>query len=343
MTIQSGLSSWVLAIVTALKDQGTDTNALMTGIKMNPDKVGDTNYRYSQEQVSNLWKAAVESTGDLEFGLKVARYIRPSTFHVVGYAMSCSSTLKRSTERFVKSARLISDSALVELVAGKNTHTLTVDLNIDGNRPIYQTIDTMMAGFFMLSEWILTKPIIPVAVTFKHGPPKDVTEYNDVFRCEVEFNSPTNSVVFNSSDLTQAIPSANEELAIMLDEMTSEHLSLRYSSRFSRKVREALILTLPNGQPTKGKVAKHLAVSERTLLRRLRDEGTNFQDVLDRLRENLAYDYLNQDDLTIDSISYLLGFSSVGTFSRAFLRWTGRRPSIWRSDRNKARVVSSEV
>src|SRR3546814_2842312 len=65
-------------------------------------------------------------------------------------------------------------------------------------------------------------------------------------------------------------------------------------------------------------------MTERTLLRRLREENTTFQEVLDSLREELAYDYLRRRDLTIENIAYLLGFSSSSTFSRAFMRWTGR-------------------
>src|SRR3546814_8790271 len=74
-------------------------------------------------------------------------------------------------------------------------------------------------------------------------------------------------------------------------------------------------------------------MTERTLLRRLRDENTTFQEVLERLREELAFDYLRRDNLTMEKIAYLLGFSSSSAFSRAFVRWTGQRPSDWREGR----------
>ncbi|MCY1463747.1 Helix-turn-helix domain protein [compost metagenome] len=69
-------------------------------------------------------------------------------------------------------------------------------------------------------------------------------------------------------------------------------------------------------------------MTERTLLRRLKDENTTFQEVLDRLREELAYEYLQNSDCTVLSVSSKLGFSDASTFSRAFKRWTGRRPSL---------------
>jgi AraC-like DNA-binding protein len=115
--------------------------------------------------------------------------------------------------------------------------------------------------------------------------------------------------------------------------MATKYLAFRFGSRFCRKVREVLVDQLPNGEPSKGETARLLNMAERTLLRRLREENTTFQEVLDRLREELAYDYLRRDDLKLEEIAYLLGFSSNSTFSRAFVRWTGKRPSDWREGR----------
>jgi len=120
---------------------------------------------------------------------------------------------------------------------------------------------------------------------------------------------------------------------MLLDEMAARHLAYRFASRFSSKVRDALVGQLPNGEPSKQETAKLLGMTERTLLRRLRDENTTFQELLDRLREKLAFDYLRRDDLTMEKIAYLLGFSSSSAFSRAFVRWTGQRPSEWRDGR----------
>src|SRR3546814_994108 len=99
--------------------------------------------------------------------------------------MSCSATLRRAAERFQHSARLISDSAAVEFDREGADGRLSVDLNTGGRQPIYQTIDTMLAGLFMLCEWILTVPITPIEVTFRHRKPADDRAYREVFRCPI--------------------------------------------------------------------------------------------------------------------------------------------------------------
>jgi AraC-like DNA-binding protein len=333
--LQTGLSAWILAIVRALQDAGVDDAALLRSVGMDPAKVGDLKHRFSQEQVTSLWMAAVATTGDENFGLKVARHIRPSTFHVVGYAMACSATLKRAAQRFARSARLVSDSAAVSFTAGDEVCVLDVDLNTRGRPPIYQTIDTILAGFLLLCEWIRSARVVPVEVTFRHKAPLDARAYLELFCCPVHFGRSANTIVFRTADLEQPIPSANEEVAMLLDELAATYLAQRFETRCSRKVREALIGQLPNGEPTKSETARRLGMSERTLLRRLRDENTTFQEVLDRLREELAYDYLQRDDLSMEQIASLLGFSSNSTFSRAFVRWTGERPSDWREGRRR--------
>jgi AraC-like DNA-binding protein len=333
--VQTGLSAWVLAIVRALDDAGIDRDGLLRRLGMDPERLLDLNYRYSQEQVTGLWTAAVAATGDMDFGLKVARHVRPSTFHVVGYAMACSATLKRAGERFAHSAQLISDAALIEFRPVGPQFLLTVDLHTIGRQPIYQTIDTILAGFLLLCRWISSAPLIPAEVTFRHGCPENDQAYRDVFLCRIRYGQPTNSILFNAQDLERPVPSANEELAVILDEMTSKYLALRFSSRFSRKVREVLTLQLPHGEPSKTQTAGLLHMTSRTLLRRLREENTTFQEVSERLREELAYDYLLQENLTIEKIASQLGFSSSSTFSRAFVRWTGLRPSDWRVSRGR--------
>jgi AraC-like DNA-binding protein len=310
----------------------------MRRIGMDPERLLDLNHRYFQEQVTSLWIASVEATGDPDFGLKVARHIRPSTFHIVGYAMACSATLKRAAERFARSARLISDAASVEFTREERGYRVRVDLNTAGRQPIYQTIDTILAGFLMLSEWIASVPIIPIEVTFRHSPPADDKAYREIFRCPIRFGEATNSILFRPDDLHRPVPSANEELAMVLDEMTSHYLALRFATRFAHKVRDVLAIQLANGEPTKPETARILNMTPRTLLRRLRDENTTFQEILDHLREELAYEYLNHDDWGIDQIAERLGFASSSSFSRAFVRWTGQRPSDWRDRRGRLKA-----
>ena len=97
--------------------------------------------------------------------------------------------------------------------------------------------------------------------------------------------------------------------------------------RFTVRVQDALMAQFSEGGPSKAKTAKMLFLTERTLLRRLKDEGLTFTVLLNQLREQLAYQYIRQGDMSLNEVSIRLGFLDYGAFSRAFKRWTGTRPS----------------
>jgi AraC-like DNA-binding protein len=96
---------------------------------------------------------------------------------------------------------------------------------------------------------------------------------------------------------------------------------------FRTKVERALEPLLAGGKIGMDRIARELGFSRQTLYRRLQEEGTTFEQVLDGLRRRLAIRYIDRDGLGVKQTAYLLGFSEPASFSRAFKRWTGRSPS----------------
>jgi AraC-like DNA-binding protein len=92
------------------------------------------------------------------------------------------------------------------------------------------------------------------------------------------------------------------------------------------RVERLLVPILHKGDVGMEKIAAKLALSPRTLLRRLTDEGVTFEKVLDELRHAMALDYLRERKTSVNETAYLLGFSDPSAFSRAFKRWTGTNP-----------------
>jgi AraC-like DNA-binding protein len=101
--------------------------------------------------------------------------------------------------------------------------------------------------------------------------------------------------------------------------------SLRYA------VENQVQKRLPHGKAQASLVAKALALSERTLSRRLANEGATYAQVVDELRRSLALQYLKDPGLTLSQIAWLLGYEGSTSFNHAFRRWTGSSPSEARS------------
>ena len=328
--MKSGLSGWVLAIARTLDASGVPYEPIFHRVGMDPLGLKEGNNRYSQEMVSRLWRAAVEETADEHFGLKVAAQIRPSTFNVVGYAMNCSATLGDAINRFSRYAKLISNSATVSLHEAPGGMRVQFDFDTGGAAPIFQTIDTVLAGLVSFSSWIAGQDVIPLRVNFKHPRPADTSAYSALLKCPLFFDQDSDDIVFAHADLERTVLSGDEQLAALLDGMAITQMA-QLSERFAKKVRDCLVKQFSEGEISRKGTAELMLMTERTLLRRLKDEGTTFQEVLDRLREELAYEYLRRSDTTVQMVSFMLGFSDASTFSRAFKRWTGRRPSLAQS------------
>jgi len=99
----------------------------------------------------------------------------------------------------------------------------------------------------------------------------------------------------------------------------------------AERVRGTLLEMLPGGQTTVDDLAGRLFVSRRTLQRRLREEGTNFKDILSKVREELARHYITKSELPYTQISFLLGYEDPNSFFRAFHSWTGATPETIRA------------
>ena len=97
-------------------------------------------------------------------------------------------------------------------------------------------------------------------------------------------------------------------------------------SELRTRVENAISSVLPHGRVLVEDVARNLGMSERTLARKLSDEGLNFTEILQHLRRSLAVRYLDDRKLHVSKIAWLLGFHEVSAFTHAFKRWTGKTP-----------------
>ena len=99
----------------------------------------------------------------------------------------------------------------------------------------------------------------------------------------------------------------------------------------------AIVPLLPHGMARTGEIARRLGMSQRTLTRRLSSEGLTFGKVLDDLKSGLASHYLQDNDITISEIAWLLGYREVSAFTHAFKRWTGKTPREMRAGASPGR------
>ena len=145
-----------------------------------------------------------------------------------------------------------------------------------------------------------------------------------VFGCHVEIME-GNELVFKKSDLEKPFLTSNNVMLDYLEPQLKERLAKAVTSEsFTGIVQQKLYQTIPSGAFSIEDIAATLGISSRTLQRNLTAEGTKFNQELQNVQKILAFGYFKNPDMTTDDVAYLLGYSEVSSFSRAFKKWTGK-------------------
>ena len=179
-----------------------------------------------------------------------------------------------------------------------------------------------LAASFARAHTGIPEPMLEVHV--EHERTAYSEEYQRTFGGRVRFGMPHNALLFRRSFLAAPMRHANAALHAACELAAREQLvRVAQRSGVSSKVREMVTSSLRSGDTRMSTVAEALAMSVATLRRRLDEEGTSHTNILDEVRHELAKSYLRDPKLAISEITFLLGFSHVAAFYKAFRRWTG--------------------
>lgn len=282
--------------------------------------------RMPYEDLDRVRANAAEATGDPAFGLRTAACIHPSYLGALGYAVLASDTLRTAFERIHRYVRVINDQGHFDLeetaqgvwaILFVDQDSLNEAVRDDGQLALLVGLCRINAG----------EDFQPLEVRLRRPEPDDRRPWDDFFRCPLHFAADTNAVLVSSADLDETLPSANPVLAQMNERIVVQRLAQLDRDNVTGRVRGAIMEQLPSGDVSDESVADALHMTPRTLHRRLREDGETFRTVLKSVRQDLAEQYLADPTLTLTEITFLLGFSEMSSFSRAYKNWHGQSPS----------------
>lgn len=323
-------SSWALAIIQALELEGLDGPTLFAQLGLDYAMLADPDARIAQDQMTHLWELAVQSSGNPAIGLSMARVIRPAHFNVVSFALLSSTNLREGLARLVRYQRIIGEASDMSLKQSPDSYTLELHIHGDSVPASRQSHDAALAYLLAFFRWMTGLHIVPLQVGFAYEQPADMGPYEQLFQCPLTFGAASYSMQFARSVMDAKLASGNVALAQMHDQFAGDYLARFEQTRVTHQARQVLCRLLPQGEPKRQAVATALSMSTRTLQRRLQEEHTSFQQLLDETRRELAMQLLRQRRLTLLEVAYLLGFADPSNFFRAFKRWFGMPPGQYR-------------
>ena len=319
------------AILAALRLAGVgNPEALLPEAGIDPGLLGKPENRIPFERQNALWRLAVETASVPAFGLQFARSIQPTSFGVVGYmAMNCGS-IGECLEAIVSYQLLAGEGGEFSLEPCGNDTALCYTPVNPGDAVTPERVVGMLAATVSFGRWLVGESFRPRRVAFTHEAPGETAEYAEFFGCPVAFAEAQNCAVYTPSVTGLVVPTASEELLALLRERANRMLEGLSRGGIASRIASLLASQLDSAVPDKAVIAAQLGMSERTLQRRLRDEGTTYQATLDRTRHYLARDLLRNTQVPLAEVAVQLGFSEPSTFFRAFKRWEGVTPGQYR-------------
>jgi len=191
-------------------------------------------------------------------------------------------------------------------------------------------VDTLLAAVVAVCRQAIPEDFHPLRVKMTRSRPPCAKQLTKYFGCEVVYGAEVNVIAFHLSQAREVLPRQNPALAQASDKVADDYIADMEHHDVLSRARVGLIALLASGEPSRGALAKHLHISERTLTRRLSEADTSFRDLLDRTRKELALGYIRQPRYSVADVTYLLGFSDQSNFARSFKRWTGQSPVAYR-------------
>ena len=287
--------------------------------------------RYPWRKMQRLWTRAVEVTEDPCFGLYAGRNIRPTSFHALGFSWLASQTLLGSLQRLCRYHRVISTAPMqFSIEPYGDRYIFAANLNDPAHIPTDAAVDAFMAAFVQLCRTATDQHFCPLSIALRRADPGHIDEYIKFFDCPVSFDAEQNLIHFDKDSLEKQLPGDNSALARANDAVAEKYLDSLDPQKVASEVRELLVTLLPSGKSSQKTIANRLNRSLSTLQRQLQNEGTNYKDILEHTRKNLATEYVLDGHLSLSQIAYMLGFSDQSNFSRAFKRWTDSSPREYR-------------
>ena len=265
-----------------------------------------------------LWRY-LEAQNIPDLGLNIGGSMQPQHLDTMGFLLLSSPSLSVAVDSLVNYSPIVGEGGRFRKSRTKYGWQLCYDaLFTDA---VAMRIEAIFASIVKGACWVAGKEIEPVRVSFTHEQQMDITLYQQCFGFQpILFNQKHNAITYSETDWSSKQRQINPSVQSQMLTLARQQLSQLHSQSFKQKV-EILLMNQP--WLTRAEMAKNLAVSERTLSRKLNSEGTTYQKIVEHIRKKYVLSQIGKHKVTQASLADYLGYCDEHAFAKAFKRWTG--------------------
>lgn len=283
------------------------------------------------EQVANLFELAAEVTGNPNMGLSMGQDFHYESSSLLIVAMLAAPSVGDGLHFLNTYDRYIDSGIKTCFYPTRVPAEFSADLLHEAGGGMRQLNDYLMSFLVKTLATATRQPVPLLEVTFKHSKVAELDAVRDYFRCQVTFESVSNSLRFHPKYLGQAFLTSNKLLFRILSNAMDAYFSVGESgNEFVTSVCRQIMLEQSLINADSKTIAARLHISPRTLRRRLAEEGYTFQETKNLARERRAKYLLANSNNSLTEVAFELGYSELSAFSRAFRSWVGETPQVYR-------------
>ena len=318
-------------ILNGLVQLGLSATELMEKTSLNPDALEDPEARIPINIPQKLILLGIELTKDPAIALKVGETTRLEQTGIVGYLLQNSPRLKDAILLGNRFHKLVNNSDNWQCTTENDYIRIIYDVAETEFYDIYR-LEVAFSSALTVFRQLIGTNICPAKIYLNFSAPAYTSEYERIFQCQLEFGSNQNSFLFRSDSLDIELPNKHDPY---LEKVLTKHANQLLSKvetlhSFQDKIRKLIIENISSGSLNIEWIADQAKMSRWTLNRRLNEEGATFKKIHTQVKEQLAYSYLENPNLSIIEISFLLGYSDITAFQKAFKKWSGASPFQYR-------------
>lgn len=292
-----------------LREQGLSADMLV-----NPEQL------IPAQAAIRLLERSAALTGCQTLGLRMAECRSLANLGATSLLIAHQPTLRQALAALAEFRSRINSTLVLHFEEQGDEIILREDFQLRRPEPARQSINLALGVLARLCGSVLGNLWSPTMVCFTHEAPPagEHPIFGRVFQCRPQFNSEFNGIVLPSADLDRPNLKADDQLAMHARQLLEAVMS-PVARTTTQDVIQLIQLLLPSGRANIQGCAAALGVTVRTLQRTLDAEGASFSNLLTSARMQLSVQYLANPRMRITDVAEMLGYSSIG----AFTRWHG--------------------
>ncbi len=319
---------YIGALIDVLEELGVNRRHFLAGCGVSEsDLTSDT--LIDLPRIKVITARAVELCPNQPLGLEVGRRLNINTHGPLGYAAMASATYADALGLLLKYYKVQAPKVKFAVAEVGQRFEIQIEPSYILPTQPWLTTEFLVTSIYASTDFLFCGHLSGAEIRLNYPPPPHAAAYHQVFKIPVLFDQPFSGLIVASEMARQPLSSADPAVAQLFVKRCETLQQLAENEDLPHRIKHILFMSCPD-VPSLTELAERIHVSPSTLHRKLGENGCSYKDLVAEVKQQLARQHLEADELTIDEIAHLLGFSDASNFRRAFISWTGKTPSEYR-------------